>query len=559
MSAVFLKLLNMSISAVWIILAVAVFRLLAKRAPKWISCLLWALAGARLMLPFTIKSALSLVPSGETIPEDIMMSPHPAIASGIPAVDSSINPVIAESFTPGVGDSANPLQVWVPILAAVWILGMAAMLLYALASYLRLRKAVAASVLLRDNIMVCDDIHSPFILGVVCPKIYLPSGFDEAARENVLRHEKAHILRKDNWWKPLGWLILAVHWFNPLCWLGYRLFCRDIELACDEKVIRGMDRESVADYSQALLSCAAERRLISACPLAFGEIGVKERIRDMFRYKKPTRAVIALSLMACLALAVFLMTDPVAAEGPKETLSEASQSDFDLLMDHDPMVIAVLEQNMPKDAGMSLSYVVDRYIAVSADGKMVGFKGDGAEVPVWLQELFAVEEDDEAIDIVVVPGTADPSPAQNLTVDVSKIDLSGTGWVWPVDSTEISSGFGTRYGAVHNGVDIVQSKGEPIYATSAGTVKSAGWQSGRGYTVEIEHGSSDNSIVTRYCHMDKISVEEGASVESGAVIGTVGSTGNSTGPHLHFELLLNGENVDPIEYLQFQEQLKSSN
>ncbi|MBR0130334.1 MAG: peptidoglycan DD-metalloendopeptidase family protein [Firmicutes bacterium] len=504
MSAVFLKLLNMSISAVWIILAVAVFRLLAKRAPKWIVCLLWGLAGARLMLPFTVKSALSLIPSGETIPEDIMMSSHPVIASGIPAVDSRINPVIAESFTQGIVDSANPLQIWVPILAAVWILGMAAMLLYALVSYLKLRKTVAASVLLRDNIMLCDDIKSPFILGVIRPSIYMPSGLDASTMENVLRHENAHIQRKDNCWKPLGWLILAVHWFNPLCWLGYRLFCRDIELACDEKVIRDMDRESVADYSQALLSCAAERRLISACPLAFGEIGVKERIRDMFRYKKPTKAVIALSLMACLALAVFLMTDPVNAEGQKEQ----------------PELIL-----------------------------------EAAETNSELEKLVAVNND---VFTVTISEPAEQDP-ENAAAEVLITKLSASGWVWPVDSTEISSGFGTRYGAVHNGVDIVQSKGEPIYATSAGTVKSAGWQSGRGYTVEIEHGSSDNSIVTRYCHMDKISVEEGASVESGAVIGTVGSTGNSTGPHLHFELLLNGENVDPIEYLQFQEQLKSSN
>ena len=310
MSAVFLKLLNLSITASWLILAVILVRFLLKKAPRWISCVLWALVAVRLVCPFSLESALSLIPSSETIPSNIEMMQKPAIDSGITAINEAVNPAISHSFSPDPMTSANPLQIIIPVLSIVWIVGMAAMLLYALISYIRLKKSVGASVPVRDNILACDEVKSPFILGIIKPLIYVPSSIEGEAMDYVITHESAHIQRRDHWWKPFGYLLLTVYWFNPLCWLAYVLLCRDIEMACDEKVIRDMDKGSVAAYSQALLDCSFPRRRIAACPLAFGEVGVKERVKSVLNYKKPAFWIIIVAVVACIVVGVCFLTSP---------------------------------------------------------------------------------------------------------------------------------------------------------------------------------------------------------------------------------------------------------
>lgn len=278
MSVIFLKLLNLSISASWLVLVVLVLRLVLKRAPKWVDVLLWGMVALRLMLPFSIESALSLIPSAETLsPEVVQFDPAPTITSGVELIDNAVNPSLSESFAAAPLASVNLLYVWTYLAGWVWLIGLAAMLLYALVSYLRLRRRVSASIPLRENIYVCDEVASPFILGILRPRIYLPSALDEAQRGSVLSHERAHLARRDHWWKPLGFALLAVYWFNPLLWLAYTLLCRDIELACDERVLCGMDAGQVKDYSSALLACSVPRRMLAACPLAFGEVGVGAR------------------------------------------------------------------------------------------------------------------------------------------------------------------------------------------------------------------------------------------------------------------------------------------
>ncbi len=284
MGELFLKILNMSIAASWFILAVVLFRFVLKKAPKWIVVLLWGLVALRLVVPFSFESAWSLIPSAETFNAHNIQYETPAITSGIPAVNHAVNPVLGEAFAPNPTDSVNPLYVWTVLASAVWLIGIAAMLLYAVISYVRVHRSVAESVPYEGNIFLCDHVKSPFILGLIRPKIYLPSGMDEAAVEPVIDHEKAHLSRRDHWWKPLGFLILTVHWFNPLCWLAYVLLCRDIELACDEKVIRQMDLDGKKQYSTALVECSTGRRLVTICPLAFGEVGVKERVKNVLHY-----------------------------------------------------------------------------------------------------------------------------------------------------------------------------------------------------------------------------------------------------------------------------------
>lgn len=311
MAAVFLKLLNLSISASWLVLAVLVLRLISKRSPKWMNVLLWGIVALRLVLPFSVESALSLIPSAETVsPAVVQFDPAPTITSGVSIIDNAVNPSLSEHFAAVPTMSVNPLYVWTEIAGWVWLIGLEAMLLYALVSYLRLRRRVRVSLPVQDHIYLCDAISSPFILGVVKPHIYLPSGLDEVQRQNVLAHEQAHLARRDHWWKPLGFALLAVYWFNPVLWLAYALLCRDIELACDERVIRTMDESAVKTYSTVLLACSMPRKAVITCPLAFGEVGVKERVKNALHYKKPAFWVVAASVAVCIVVAVCFLTNP---------------------------------------------------------------------------------------------------------------------------------------------------------------------------------------------------------------------------------------------------------
>ena len=310
MSEVFLKVLNMSISATWLVAAVLAARCCLKKAPRWVHVLLWGIVAVRLLCPFSIESALSLIPSAEVVSPDIMMDRTPEITTGIPALNAAVNPIISQSFAPAPMASANPLQIWIPITAAFWIAGMAVMAIYTAVSYFLLRRRVSTATPLFDNIFQSARIPSPFVLGLFRPRIYLPFGMKDGDMAHVIVHERSHIRRRDHWWKPLGFLLLTVHWFNPFMWMAYILLCRDIELACDERVIRELDRDSRADYSQALLSCSVNRRMIAACPLAFGEVGVKERVKNVLNYKKPAFWGILLAVLLCCAVAVCFLTDP---------------------------------------------------------------------------------------------------------------------------------------------------------------------------------------------------------------------------------------------------------
>jgi len=311
METVFLHLLNMSITAGWIALAVLILRLFLKKAPRWITVLLWGLVGLRLLLPISIESVLSLIPSAETVPPEIIYAQEPQIHSGVDVFNNTVNPVISESLAPAAGSSVNPIQIILFIATIVWLVGLAGMLIYTLISYLRLRRKVKVSLSIDKNIYICDEINTPFILGVIRPKIYLPSTLTSQEQDYVLSHEKAHLKRRDHLIKPLGFLLLSVYWFNPLLWIAYTLLCRDIEIACDEKVIRDMDTEDRKEYSTALLNCSIPRRMIAACPLAFGEVSVKQRIKGVLNYKKPAFWISIVAIILCIALSIGFLTNPV--------------------------------------------------------------------------------------------------------------------------------------------------------------------------------------------------------------------------------------------------------
>ncbi|MEA4954471.1 MAG: M56 family metallopeptidase [Pseudoflavonifractor sp.] len=306
----FVNLLNMSITAGYVVVSVILLRLLLRKAPRWISCALWALVGLRLILPFSFESVMSLIPSSTTVTPDILYSGEPAISSGVPTVNSVVNPTIAGSLTPAVTSSANPMQIVMTIAGIVWLAGMLVMVLYSAITYVRLRRKVDSAILFKDNIYESDEISSPFVLGIIKPRIYLPFAVGEEDRNYVISHEQAHIRRKDHWIKPFGFLLLTVYWFNPLMWVAYVLLCRDIEVACDEAVIKDIGVNEKKAYSLALLGCAVKRRNIAMCPLAFGEVGVKERVKNVLNYKKPAFWIIIVAVIACIVAGICLLSNP---------------------------------------------------------------------------------------------------------------------------------------------------------------------------------------------------------------------------------------------------------
>ncbi|MBQ7687710.1 MAG: M56 family metallopeptidase [Clostridia bacterium] len=396
MSAVFLKVLNMSITASWLILAVVLTRLILKKAPKWISCLLWGLVAIRLICPFSFESVLSLIPSSETV-NTAHFTARPYIQSGVAIIDNAANDYLGDHYFEGVtvapGSSPfNPINV----ISIIWIIGIAGMLLYALISYIRLKKSIGASVPVRDNILACDEIRAPFILGVFRPVIYVPSSISGKTLAHVIRHEKAHLQRHDHWWKPLGFLLLSVYWFHPLCWIAYILLCRDIETACDEKVIRDMDKEDIAAYSQALLDCSFPRKRIAACPLAFGEVGVKDRVKGVLNYKKPAFWIILIAIITCIVLAVCLMTDPFS----NRSLSGKLGASVDM---------AVAEHHRA-------SNTAGRFIATDYDVLLVSKAGSKTTVYAWvLYEEYSFD----GRDVKVETGSHIPTA---ITFDTSASD-----------------------------------------------------------------------------------------------------------------------------------------
>ncbi len=315
MGEVFVKLLNMSITASWLILAVLCVRFLFRRIPKWVNCLLWGIVAIRLIFPFSIESELSLQPSAEPIKSSAIVQgevvPYvPSIDSNLEILENTVNPILAETFAYQESDSVAPLQVFTGIAGSVWLCGMVALFIFALVSMIKLRLSVREAVQYRENIYICDVVKSPFILGIIKPRIYLSSALNKDEIDFIIAHEKAHLRRKDHFWKPLGYLLLCIYWFNPLCWIAYIMLCKDIELACDERVIKNMSFGDKKEYSRVLLSCAAQRRLVLVCPLAFGEVGVKERIKSVLNYKKPAFWIIMIAIVVCIIVAICFLTNP---------------------------------------------------------------------------------------------------------------------------------------------------------------------------------------------------------------------------------------------------------
>ena len=322
MTRIFSTLLTMSIGAAWLILIVILLRLLLKQAPKWVNCVLWGFVALRLVCPFVPESRFSLMPgvfrmqnrygsaadltlaqtpvSGGNLSQTMMDG---AGAAGLTGIQTGAGAVTT-------GFRGEWIQQFLSAGSILWLIGVIVLLGYAVYSYLRVRRQVSEAIWLRDNLWICDQVKSPFILGLFRPRIYLSSGMEEAQLPYVIAHEQAHLKRGDQWWKPLGFVLLMIHWYNPFVWVAYILFCRDLELACDESAVRDLDLEGRKNYSYALLSCSMQRRLVTVCPLAFGEVGVKKRVKEVLNYKKPPFWILLAAVVVCVIVAVCFLTNP---------------------------------------------------------------------------------------------------------------------------------------------------------------------------------------------------------------------------------------------------------
>ena len=487
MNELFLKIINMSISASWLVLAVLLLRFVLKKAPKWVNVLLWGIVAVRLAFPFSIESALSLIPSAETIPPNIGMNTTPTINSGINAINNAVNPIISQSNTPMAGASVNPLQITIGIFEYIWIFGMIALALYTAISYWRHRK-VDTAVRYKDNIFQSENVKSPFVLGIIKPRIYLPFNMNGQDLEHVVAHEQAHIHRKDHWWKPLGFLLLTIHWFNPLMWLAYVLLCRDIELACDEKVIKELGNEQRADYTQALVACSVNRRMIAACPLAFGEVGVKERVKSVMNYKKPAFWVIILAVIACVIVAVCFLTNPMGFQFDEATHTIVSANHFDMRNADEAVAIemnsAQISELSSRLAGVKNTNKSDEYggftpiyqiSALLEDGTYIRINGyslsDNDKVDIeWNEERYVVSDEDFKDYLSRICAGGDVSSADNTVAGKTYL-YEGEGFMGNFTITLYNDGTFTYYEGMASsyiGIGSWEQNGDSIILTDDG-------------------------------------------------------------------------------------------
>lgn len=358
MGDIFLELFDRSVSAGWMILAVILFRAAFRGMPKWVRCVLWGCVAIRLVCPFFIESSISLVPEADVLHSVVTSysAVGRTVAGGVTGAGNALSPVLENASVKHASVDAVQTMTLADAAGIVWCIGMILLLCSAAVSGIRVRHTVSGAVRDRSNIYFCDAIKTPFIRGFIRPRVYLPSGLAAEEMRHVLAHEEAHLKRRDHLWKPLGFLLLIVYWFQPVCWIAYILFCRDIELACDEEVIRKLSFDERQDYSRTLVSCGQQRRLVSVCPLAFGEVGVRERVKGILNYRKPSRWIVIIALIGCVIIAVCFWTNRPAASPVEGTVEE----------EHTPESSEALAENV-MDSLPEEPYIIRAYEVTSME------------------------------------------------------------------------------------------------------------------------------------------------------------------------------------------------
>ena len=350
-----------------------------RKSPKSFYCILWALVGIRLICPFSFESRFSVVPKEEVIPINTILT-IPDTRNELDFTNTgnfATNEVLFESDNSIVTNKTVNIA---DIVSIVWITGTIGILLYGIISYIRLKRIVSVSIKEKENVFLCDSIDVPFIFGIFKPKIYLPSNIEDNQKEFVLLHEKAHLSRHDNLWKPIGFILLAIYWFNPLVWIAYHLFSKDIELATDEKVINNLNNDEIKDYSKTLLSFSMIKSnlMIKTCPVAFGEVGVKDRIKAVLSYKKPSFWIILLAIISCIAVSVCFFTKQ----------KEEEDYLYDIAIDY-------LKEKYTKEDNEHYSDKDDYQIFFDYEGFGTSAEGNNKYAYMWVSEESYYAEDGE--------------------------------------------------------------------------------------------------------------------------------------------------------------------
>lgn len=543
MMDLFLRLFNMSVTASWLIFAILFVRPFLEKAPKWIRGILWGLVGIRLILPMSFESAWSLVPSKELIVPNAVEGAAPTFASGIDVVDASVNTYLQQRVSVENIATARGAVPYENVLLGIWLLGMVLLMLYSTVSYVRLRRHVADAVKYCDNIYQTEKISSPFVLGFLKPAIYVPYCLEQEALVCVIAHERAHIRRKDHWIKPFAFLLVTIHWFNPIVWAAYYCLCQDIELACDEKVIHELGFDKKKMYSQTLLECSVERHFVRACPIAFGEIGVGKRVKNILEMKKTKVGIVIVALLACVVVAVCFLSDPKSEERDVATKENvAASADQDTSAEQEKAEQERAEQEKAEQEREALLQAQE----------------SAKEAEETVQEQQEEQEAQKAGEEL-----QEENAAYTLGEEVS-VEQFGFPFMWGVDYS-ITALFEAEEPAdtevnvaeeymllegedMHEGIDLAAEAGTEVLSCTNGTVKEVGFDVDYGNYVVIE---GMGGFTCYYMHLEEYSVEQGDTVSMGDVIGTVGSTGKSTGPHLHFGIQNpDGEWIDPASIFE---------
>lgn len=595
----FMKLLNMSITASVIALVIITLRLTLRKIPKKYICILWALVALRLIFPINITSSFSAF---NLLSDRTDKSGQPEYFEYYKNSDQQgmffeISVLVNDNpIDDGVNAGANNEKVYIPVVTFVWFFGVILMLIYALVSWLKLKKDTKASICREDNIYICDDIGSAFILGIVRPRIYIPSGISEEARGYVLAHEKAHIKRLDYIWKPLGYALLSIYWFNPVMWVSYIILCKDIETACDEKVIAGMNKLSLAGYSEALLISATNRRMITACPVAFGETGVKERVKNVLNYKKPAFWVVCVAVAICLIAALCLLTNPrnhaftINVSLPSGWDYNQSEEEFSPIRnkititlngDAEDTMIRLMPCEAKTEtayepvilkAGVQTSFEVEKgawfEIGVIKDSgaetdTVYSFTVKGVDVRIAAHSIEQNCSDEKAEENAENSKEKDISTEQkntenadNTEHDAEEKENVEVKWdsfgfdCWPVAESYIFDEWSEDAPFWR----FVAPKGTEVYAVKDGTAV-GGYNYDDGNYVEISLDDAHNTII-KYSHLDERYIDTPQFVSAGTTIGTVGATGRATGPFLKVEISVNYKTATVSEPCTIQKNIK---
>lgn len=567
------KLLNMSFTASIAIVCILILRLLLKKAPKVISYALWMIVLFRLLCPVSIESQFSLfglmdVPtlevtpitsSMEYVPENVVSMEYPKVAIPVHGVSEIVNEALPQ------GEEqlrADPLEAPIAIGTYIWMIGVLIMAIYSVISYLRLRRRLWIVSPLKQNIYLADDIPTPFVMGLICPKIYIPSDMEKRQLPYIILHEKHHIRRGDHIFKALAFLALSIHWFNPLVWIAFIYAGKDMEMSCDEAVVKIMGKDILADYTASLLSLATGKTIVAGMPLAFGEGDTKGRIHNLAHWKKPVLGVVLAAIIVCAALGIGLMTNPKEkdANGYKET--ESKEKDYQEEGYH----LLITEE------GVKTIEVTGTYLSSgvqNADGSLykLGEK-------VWLEGVTDLQgitvmlygANGEIINGFSIPANIKEDEITDAigknswllvpdNIKKEESNVESISYVWPTKSTTISTTYGERIHPITGEkeqidyVGIVGKEGDPVYAVSHGTIREVGFDDTLGSYLVLATITGEE---VTYGHLSGSKVPQGAEVKAGEMIGVMGKTGTATGAFLSISVKVNGETTNPMLYLKTQ-------